>query len=125
MATKYLNRETAAELTGARVSEFPLPYEPDVIVRVRSQSMDRMNRYSEAVQKGGELAKKQTYSLIAASIVDENDSPVWSEDAVRKLAAADCRLVSALVAMISKHNGGDGADVEEMVGNFEATQNDE
>ena len=120
--TKYLNRETVKALSGVRISEYPLPYDEEMIVRVRSQTMDRMSRYAEAVNAGGERAKKQTYQLIAQSIVDETESPIWDAADVEKLAKTDCRLVTALVKMINQHNGGNDDDAEELLGKLETTQ---
>ena len=120
---KYLNKENRSEVSAKRVGDYPLPYDPDLLVRVQSLPMARMNRYSEAAQAGGERARVQTYQLIADSIVDENGERVWESGNIQKeLADADCRLVSALIKIIGQHNGGNDQEIEEMVKNSSETE---
>lgn len=119
---KYLSKETKGALSGERVSEYPLPYDSEILVRVKSLPIGRLNRYSEATAKGGERAKLETYHLIADSIIDEVGGRVWETSEVKELASADCRLIKALIGMIGKHNGGSDTDVEEMEKNFDATE---
>lgn len=114
----YLNKETKANLSRVRVSEYPLPYEPDTLVRIKSQPMARMNRYAEAVQTGGDRAKQDTYKLLAESVIDEADEQVFDPKEIQELAQADTRLVTALIKMVTKHNGGGDQDVEEIMGNL-------
>lgn len=114
----YLNKETKSNLSRVRISEYPLPYEPEVLVRIKSQPMARMNRYAEALQGGGDRAKQETYKLLAESVVDETDEPVFEVKELQELAQADTRLVSTLIKMITKHNGGSDQDVEEIMGNL-------
>lgn len=115
----YLNKENRNKYSKSDVKEYPLPYDEETIVRVKQQSIGRMNRYSEAVKGGGSKAKKATYSLIADSIVDEEDEPIWTREEVADLENAKCELVNALIKMIGECNGADDKEVEEMVGEFE------
>lgn len=114
----YLNKSNKASLSSVRFSEYPLPYDTETIVRIKSQPMARMNRYAEAVQAGGDRAKQDTYKLIADSVVDETDELVFDCKDIKELADADTRFVTALIKMITKHNGGSDQDVEEIMGNL-------
>lgn len=119
---KYLNQDNKTSLTAERISEYPLPYDSEVLVRVKSLSIGRMNKYNEASSKGGERAKLEAYHLIADSIVDEVGEPIWVDSSeVRGLANADTRLVASLIKMIGKHNGGSDDDIEEMEKNLDET----
>ncbi|TWT57255.1 hypothetical protein KOR42_06130 [Thalassoglobus neptunius] len=118
----YLNRDNKNQFAKSKIKEYPLPFDPGTLVRVKQQSISRMHRYSEASQAGGTRAKKETFSLIADSIVDETDQPVWESGEVAQLAEADCQLVNALIKMIGHANGGTEDEIEEMVGNFNETE---
>ena len=59
-----------------------------------------MNRYSKALEKGGQQARSETYLLVADSIVDpETHDPLWDKSEVAEIAGDDCRFVSALLKM--------------------------
>ena len=118
----YLNKDTKAQFTGVRVTEYKLPNFDDVIVRVKSQSMARMNRHAEAQTAGGERLKKDTLSLIAESIVDEDEERVWTADEVNQLMKSDYMLVKGLMEVVGRHNGGTDTEIEEMVGNLPETE---
>jgi hypothetical protein len=120
--TKYLNKTTRGTLSSVRISEYPLPYDTEIIVRVKSQPMSRMNRHADATEAGGQRARTSTIKLLSESIVDEADVPVWSASEVELLLESDCRLVSALMKMIVDHNGGNDSDVEKMLGNLDQTE---
>lgn len=119
--TKYLNQETQSENLKPEIKEYKLPYDPETIVRVKQPSMARMERYAESQKKGGGTAKRETYLLIAESIVDENDQRVWSNEEAKNLSEAKCELITALVKMIGQCSGGTEDEIEEMVGNLEET----
>lgn len=116
---QYLNKSNKSTLSKVRVSEYPLPYDSETIVRIKSQPMGRMNRYSEAVQAGGQKLKTETYKLIADSVVDESGESVFDSSEVKELSESDTRFVTSLIKMITKHNGGSDQDVEEIAGNLE------
>lgn len=105
--TKYLNAELASVIANEDVGEYPLPFDPDITVRVRSVPMARMKQYQEALVKGGSLATAATKDLIRESIIDESGEAVYTKDTAEKLLKGRTRLIAALVNMISKHNGGD------------------
>lgn len=118
----YLSKENRSKHATAAIKEYPLPYDPDTIVRVKQQSIARMNRYTEAVQAGGGKAKKDTFALISESIVDETDDRVWEATEVELLHDSNCQLVTALVRMIGACNGGNDQEIEEMLGNLGETK---
>jgi hypothetical protein len=114
--TKYLTSENVAEISADDVGEFPLPWDPEMIVRVKSVSMARMKQFQESSQKGGAVAASAEKQLIRDSIINPDGTPVYaSTDAAESMLKGRTRLVAALIKMISAHNGGDdkiAADAE-------------
>ena len=104
---KYLSAEMVPTLSAEDVGEYPLPWDPQILVRVKSQSVARMKQYSDAEEKGGSFARAQQYQLVADSIIDEHDQPVFDFNAVKQMGKTRTRLYKALVQMISHHNGSD------------------
>ena len=115
----YLDKQTLSDKTNSGIHEFSLPYDPETIVRVKEQPIARMNRYSEAVQVGGNRAKQESYALILDSIVDDNGDPIF--ESREQIAKSACRLVTALIKMIGQVNGGEDDDIEEMAKNLSET----
>lgn len=118
----YLSKTNRDRISSNGVKEYPLPFDVDTIVRIKQLPMARMQRHAEAQQAGGSRAKKDMYLLISESVVDENDERVWEPHEVPEIEQANCRLVTAIVRMISDCNGGDDDDVEAMLGNLETTE---
>jgi hypothetical protein len=111
--TTYFCTENIAEVSADDVGEYPLPFDPDMIVRVRSVDMGRMRQYHEAVTKGGSVAIAAQKALIRDSIINPDNSPVYADkDAAERMLKGRTRLISALIQMISAHNGGEDKVVE-------------
>jgi hypothetical protein len=105
---QYLSAENVEEAAAADVAEYPLPYDPEMIVRIKAASMARLSRYQESQKSNGAAARKAQYALIAESVVDENGQPIWqSAEQVERIGKSKTRLMVALVKMIGHHNGGD------------------
>lgn len=112
--TKYFSTETLAEVTAQDIGEYPLPFDPDMIVRVQSLPMARMKQYQDSVAKGGAVAIAAGKALIRDSILNPDNSLVYASDAAAEaMLKGRTRLVAALLAMINKHNGGDDKIVED------------
>lgn len=112
--TKYFSTETLAEVTAQDIGEYPLPFDPDMIVRVQSLPMARMKQYQDAVSKGGAVAIAAGKALIRDSILNPDDTLVYANEAAcEAMLKGRTRLVAALLAMINKHNGGDDKIVED------------
>lgn len=118
---KYLNQENISENLKPTVKEYALPYDSEIVVRIKQQTMARMERYAEAQKKGGAIAKLETYLLIAESVIDEDGNRVWDDEQAKTLSQAKCELITALVKMIGHCSGGTEGEIEEMVGNLEET----
>lgn len=112
---KYLNKTNVDQAIAEDIEDYPLPYDPEMLVRIRSVSLGRMRQYFEASEKGGPVARKALYSLISDSVVDEAGQPIFdTPDAVESVGKAKTRFVNAVQKMIEQHNGGrDKLTVEE------------
>lgn len=119
---KYLSKTNRDKFGSSQVKEYPLPYDSETIVRIKQQSIARMNRHSEAQKAGGTRAKRDVYQLIGESVVGENDEPVWEQNEVSQIEQVNCRLITAIVRMIGDCNGGDDNDIEAMLGNLDETE---
>ena len=121
--TKYFCTENIAEVAADDIGEYPLPFDPDMIVRVKSVSMARMKQFQEAQKKGGSVASAAEKTLIRDSIINPDDSPVYkTQDAVESMLKGRTRLIAALVNMISQHNGGEDKIAEDAEKKSEATE---
>lgn len=105
--TKIFNAEAADVVSVEDIGEYPLPFNPDYVVRIKSVSMARMNEFTESNKKGGAVAAAAVKNLIRESIVDEEGKPVYTKDTAEKLLKGRTRLVGAFIKMISRHNGAD------------------
>ena len=112
--TKYFCSDNVAEVSADDIGEYPLPFDPEMIVRVKSLPMARMKQFQEAVKKGGAVASAAEKALIRDSIINPDDSPVYGKaDVAEAMLKGRTRLISALVKMISAHNGGEDTIAEE------------
>lgn len=106
--TTYFSTEMLDSLSSEDVGEYPLPFAPEVLVRVKSLTMARMKQYQEAHQKGGTVAAAAEKALIRDSILNPDNTPVYqSAEHVEQVLKGRSRLVGALLRMISLHNGGE------------------
>ena len=112
--TKYFCSDNVAEVSADDIGEFPLPFDPEMIVRVKSVPMARMKQFQESSQKGGAVAAAAEKALIRDSIINPDGSPVYSDkDAAETMLKGRTRLIAALISMISRHNGGEDRVAEE------------
>ncbi len=120
---RFLNKTNVDQVTAEDIEDYPLPYDPEIVVRIRSVSLGRMRQYFESSEKGGTVARKALYALIAESVVDESGQPVFdTPDTVEGVGKAKTRFVNAVQKMIELHNGGkDKLTVEEAEKNSDAT----
>lgn len=116
----YFGREHAKAVYV--VHEYPLPYEPETIVRIQEQPMSVMNRFAEMQKKGGEQARSEAYRVISLSVVDESNERIWTGSSIDEIKTMPTKLITALMKMIGQANGGDDDEVEEIAKNFEATE---
>ena len=73
----------------------------------------------------GAAAGEQTYlAILARAVVDDDGEPVFTEDALESLAAADATITLRLFFEVSKMNGLLAGDVEEMTESFVAAPPD-
>ena len=106
--TRYLCTENLSEVSADDIEEYPLPFDPDMLVRVQSVPMSRMKQYHDSVSKGGAVASAAQKSLIRDSIINPDGTPVYKDNATAEaMLKGRTRLVSALIQMISLHNGGE------------------
>lgn len=106
--TRYLCTENLSEVSADDIEEYPLPFAPDMLVRVQSVPMSRMKQYHDSVSKGGAVASAAQKSLIRDSIINPDGSPVYKDNAAGEaMFKGTTRLISALIQMISLHNGGE------------------
>jgi hypothetical protein len=120
--TKYFCSDNIAEVSAADIGEYPLPFDPEMLVRVKSVPMARMKQFFESNQKGGAVASAAEKALIQESIINPDGTPVYaSKDHAESLLKGRTRLVSALVKMISLHNGGEDKVAEEAEKKSETT----
>lgn len=110
---KYLTIDDLKSFSEEDIGEYPLPFDPETLVRVKSVPMARMKQYQEAVQKGGSVATSATKALIRDSIVGPDGQPLYSAETSESMLKGRTRLVAAMLAMISKHNGGDDKVAED------------
>ena len=97
-----------AEVSADDIGEYPLPFDPDMMVRVKSVDMAKMKQFHESSKKGGAVASAAEKALIRDSIINPDDSPVYkTQDAVEQMLKGRTRLIAALISMISRHNGGE------------------
>ena len=112
--TKYFCSENVEAVSADDIGEFPLPFDPEMIVRVKSVPMYRMKQFQEASQKGGSVAAAAEKALIRDSIINPDGSPVYgNNDAAEAMLKGRTRLIAALIKMISAHNGGEDTVAEE------------
>lgn len=102
----YLDDDNVAEFAECDIAEYALPWNPDVIVRIKSVPMSRIEQFQDANKQGGKVAEHAQNALIADSLVKADGKP-FSTASLNKLLTGKARLVVALVKMISEHNGGD------------------
>lgn len=111
--TKYFCSDNVAEVSADDIGEYPFPFDAEMIVRVQSLPMARMKQFQDAIAKGGAVAAAAEKALIRDSIINPDGSPVYgSKDAVEATLKGRTRLVSALIKMISAHNGGEDTVAE-------------
>ena len=114
--TKYFCSENVEQVSADDIGEFPLPFDPEMIVRVKSVPMARMKQFQESSQKGGAVAAAAEKALIRDSIINPDGSPVYgTPSAAEAMLKGRTRLIAALIHMISMHNGGEdkvAADAE-------------
>lgn len=104
--TAIFNAAMISTVTAEDVSEYPMPFDESIIVRIKSASTARMRQYAESQSKGGSYARNQQYQLIKESVVDEHDAEVFATaDDVRELSKGRARVFTALAAMVGDHNG--------------------
>lgn len=109
-------------LSAEDVGEYPLPFNPDIIVRVKSVSMARMRQYQDAAKKGGSGSIAADKALIRESIINEDGSPVYADNATAEsMLKGRTRLIVALINMITAHNGGEDKVAEDAEKKSEAT----
>jgi len=112
--TKYFCTDMLDEVSAEDIGEYPLPFDPEIVVRVKSVPMSRMKQYQDSVQKGGAVAVAAGKALIRESIINPDGSAVYANDAkAEAMLKGRTRLVAALLNMISKHNGGDDKIAED------------
>jgi len=111
--TKYFSSELLAEVSAEDIGEYPLPFDPEIVVRVQSVPMARMRQYQESVKKGGAVAAAAEKQLIRDSIINPDNSPVYTKDTAETMLKGRSRLIGALIQMISTHNGGEDKVVED------------
>jgi len=106
--TKYFCSDNVAEVSADDIGEYPLPFDPEMIVRVKSVPMSRMKQFQESNQKGGAVASAAEKALIRDSIINPDGTPVYgTSEAAESMLKGRTRLVAALIHMISVHNGGE------------------
>lgn len=106
--TKYFSTEMLPELAGEDIQDYPLPFAPDIMVRIKSVPMARMRQYHDSVHKGGSVAAAADKALIRESVINEDGTPVYKTDAMaEQMLKGRTRLVTALIRLISLHNGGE------------------
>lgn len=104
----YLSLDDLTAAQECDVREYLLPCDPSKKVRVRSVSVNRMREYQEAAKKGGSVERRAQCSLIADSVVDLDNKPIWNADALYNAAGkTNTRFFMALVKLVASHNGGD------------------
>ena len=104
----YFCTDNVDEVSAEDVQDYPLPFNPEMLVRVQSVPMNRMKQYHDAVSKGGAVAIAAQKSLIRDSIINPDGSPVYKDSAkAEAMLKGRTRLVSALIQIISLHNGGE------------------
>ena len=110
---KYLSAENLEEASACDIGEYPLPYDPEMLVRVKSVSMSRMKQFQESQKKGGAVASAAEKALITESIVGPDGLPLYTAETAERSLKGKTRFVLALIKMINKHNGGnDNLDSE-------------
>lgn len=97
------------DLTAAQeedVTQYDFPCDPSKKVRVKSATVNRMRQYHESAKKGGSTERMAQCALIAESVVGLDNKPMFTADQLYKaVGTIKTRWFTALVKLVSKHNG--------------------
>ena len=108
------------------------------VVRIKDLTAGERDRIEQScvverlvIGKGGKRKIKKDQSLegvrakfVAACVVDENGTPLFSEADVKSLNTLSARALDRIFDAIRDHNGLSEEDLEELTGNFSEGQSD-
>jgi len=109
MSKKFFSLAHLEEAMAEDIREYPLPDDPEVIVRIKSVSVARMRQYGESAGKGGAIERRAQAALIVDSVIDEHGNPAFKsvEDVYNLMSKVRSRRLTGLIKIISQHNGGE------------------
>ena len=115
MSKTYFSLAHLEEALNEDIREYPLPDDPEVIVRIKSVSVARMRQYGESVGKGGAIERRAQAALIVDSVINEDGTPTFKsvDEVYNLMGKVRSRRLTGLVKIISQHNGGEDKVAED------------
>lgn len=115
MSKTFFGAQHLEEALVEDVREYPLPDDPEVIVRIKSVSVARMRQYGESAGKSQAIERRAQAALIVDSVIDEHGKPVFKsvDDVYNMMSKVRSRRLTGLIKIISQHNGGEDKVAED------------
>lgn len=100
----------------------------DGYVRVRTMTAHERDKFEQQIftNRGGKKERMDDVRalLVSLTVVDEDGKRMFSEQDVKKLSSKSAAAMDAIFSAAQSLNAVSDNDVEDMVGNSEATQDD-
>jgi hypothetical protein len=101
---QFLTSFNAREIVACKSEEFELPNHPDLMVRVKQLPIDELKRLSKVATKDTAEGHKAQIELITKSIVNEDGTPVFTDELAVDLKQANAPIFSDLMNVIGRAN---------------------
>ena len=102
--TEYLNSENVDQESACGVEEIPLRHKPEMLVNVKQLPVGELRRLSKAIKRGGFDGEKAEAELIQKSIVNADESPVFTLEKAKAIRESNAPLYASLMHAIGKAN---------------------
>jgi hypothetical protein len=109
---QFLTSFNAREIVSCKSEEFELPNHPEYMVRVKQLPIDELKRLSRVATKDTSEGHKAQLELIAKSIVNEDGTPVFTDELVADLKQANGPIFNDLMIVVGKANNKKKSDIE-------------
>ena len=110
---QFLTSFNAREIVACKSEEFELPKHPEYMVRVKQLPIDELKRLSRVATKDTSEGHKAQLELITKSLVNEDGTPVFTEELAADLKQSNGPIFADLMAVIGKANNKTKKRVEE------------
>lgn len=109
-----LSRDNLQQHAKTHIAEYPLPYDPDTTVRLKSLPISRMNWVESEQAHGGERAQRAGLTMIQEAVLNgaSDTETLWSSGEMPEIQRTNSRLILALLRMVGTHLGLKDTEIE-------------